>query len=375
MIGYDLGFPPESALNTPDHRLIMPKCPLGLEFEFERVIAGLPTTEAWPQYWERKRDDSLHDRGMEFVFRRPFFGTDVITAVTGLCNFAKTAGYVSSIRTGLHVHVDVRDLEMNQLVNMLVLYALFEPTLYKFVGNDRDENVFCLPWYKSHGAILKISQIASTKSEKLKGVAGQLRNEKYAGLNLDPLARFGSVEFRQALTTTDVDWVYNWINVCLSLKLNSLAQIRPEWYIGFAYEFGATALGERVFGDLWPLLRYEQFEDQFWDIGHSSMLDVLNLAYKDFTFPHAAARFAPGPGSSFDRWAKGKEAPPASTQKSRTKKVSPAGGAAIPQPRVHDVAFERFFLNMNVNARAFDPPPPRPAPTYQDIPLVDGETE
>lgn len=275
-IGFDLGFPPEQALRAADNRLVMPYCLVGLEFEFERVTQGLPMDAPWTTYWQGKRDHSLHDAGMEFVFRRPIFGADVVAAVEGLCAYALRARYRVSIRTGLHVHVDVRDLEMHQLVNLCALYALFERAIYRYIGDNRDENVFCLPWYKAHGTVLKINKIVTSDGPTLRNSASRLQDEKYAGLNLDPLSRFGSVEFRHSLTTPDVARVLDWVNICLRFKQAACELgTQAAGYAAFVHDRSPEQLADLVFQDQFRLLDYEGFGRDVIEEGVPVMLDVL----------------------------------------------------------------------------------------------------
>lgn len=362
-IGFNLGFPPEPALRQADSRLVLPYCPVGLEFEFERVTSQLPP-EQWSLYWSPKRDNSLHDAGMEFVFRRPYFGSDVIAAVDGLLAHARAARYAVSIRTGFHVHVDVRDMEMREFVNMCALYALFERAIYRYIGDNRDENVFCLPWYKTHGTVLKINSVVNSQAEHLKSRAQSLRDEKYAGLNLDPLARFGSVEFRHALTTVDSQRALDWINICLRFK--EAATTLPGNYQtlhDMLLNFGPTELGRRVFQDQFGLLDYEDFERDVFEDGVPIMLDVIHQVAQGSWglagIPLDAKLY------SFGKWLKVKAPPTVAPAPPKLKKKP---RSVIPPTRAR-INFNDLVLRGNEIARAAAPPP---APTVTATDYVGG---
>lgn len=220
-IGESMGRTKIRFLNRPSARFVVPDADIGLEFEYEGV-RGVPTTYN-DLYWRHKEDHSLHDRGLEFVFAAPLFGEDAAIAIETMMTGAKATGYKVSLRTGIHVHLDVRDLQRNQFVGMLAYYTLFEPLIYKWVGDDRESNNFCLPFYKAENSLDQAIRL--TSSLFIEGPTGRViarRNSesygKYSGLNLRSMAQFGSVEFRHLRTTHDIDRVFTWINIILSLK-------------------------------------------------------------------------------------------------------------------------------------------------------------
>lgn len=275
-LGSALGIPKEVYVHLPDNRLVLPSCRVGLEFEFEGVRAALPLkSEDWTAYWVSKVDPSLHDNGMEYVFRNPSFGTDAIDAIVALCAFAKKNKFKVSIRTGLHVHIDVRDLTRKQLSVLLSLYALFEKAIYRFIGNRRDENVFCLPWYKADQAAVHANNVCSDWLD-VKTASEALEQEKYGGLNLDTLARFGSLEFRHAIATTNDDWVIKWVNVCLSLKRAAQKlDTTPLELIHNLSAIGVEAFAHKVFEDQFEVLWYANMEVDVWATGIETALAVL----------------------------------------------------------------------------------------------------
>lgn len=283
-LGNALGLPADVFRYRPDPRLVLPECLLGAEFEFEGVLCEhvkgraesytLSSTEPWAAYWKVKHDGSLHDNGAEYLFGRPLFGEDAIQALVGLINFANEKEFKVTIRTGFHLHVDVRDMTRRQLAIHNVLYALFEKAVYRFVGHNRDENVFCLPWYRSDAMSNHVNKINSD-FHNLRVASEELAEEKYSGLNLDSLARFGSVEFRHALSSKDLDWVIKWINICLSFKKAAITlDTTPLEVIHNLSVVGPENLARQVFGDLYDTLRYPEFETDVWGTGVETALMV-----------------------------------------------------------------------------------------------------
>ncbi len=298
-----LGIPVDPYRYEPNDRLILPKCRLGLEFEFEGVTTekvdrhvGLPLSvkEPWSAYWRVTADGSLHDNGAEFRFERPLWGADAVSAVESLCTWAKARQFKTSIRTGLHVHVDVRDLSRDELSRLNVLYALFERAVYRVAGNNRDTNVFCLPWYKADNMANHVRKINSAVD--LKSASSELRDEKYGGLNLDTLVRFGSVEFRHALATTDVDWVLKWINVCLAFKRAAQKlDTSPLALIHNLSAVGVPQFARTVFEDVFGTIDYPELETEVWAYGvdtallvypqQQEIIDIANLSWNKAPVP------------------------------------------------------------------------------------------
>ena len=202
VVGYMLGKEKHSYLNQASNIWKLPDTSVGIEIELEKVgIRNVPNILPLElqRYWEWHEDQSLHDQGVEFTFKGPMFGRDVEEAVRGILDFSqKHTKWTSSLRTGLHVHIDVRDLTRYQLLGFLAYYNIFEPAIYGWVGDNRDINNFCLPWYKANQALDDASLILSgmrnfsenlIDRQELLSYCNQFH--RYAGLNLKSLAELG----------------------------------------------------------------------------------------------------------------------------------------------------------------------------------------
>lgn len=300
-LGNALGLPADVFRYQPDARLILPDCRIGMEFEFEgvtveRLIRGdnvgrKPShiKDPWAQYWLVKYDGSLHDNGCEYLFSRPLFGMDCVDAFTNLCSYAKQNEYKVSIRTGFHVHVDMRDMTRQQLAVHNVLYALFERAVYRLAGNNREENVFCLPWYKADAMSNHVNNINSDRMD-IRAASEALGDEKYGGLNLDCLARFGSVEWRHALATTDAEWVLKWTNLCLAFKRAAQKlNATPLEIIHNLSGVGPDNLARIVFEDMYDTIWYPDLQHDVWATGvetalliypkQQELIDKANLSW------------------------------------------------------------------------------------------------
>jgi hypothetical protein len=214
-LGKLLGFPENRRTYEESPRLALNKCNTGVEFEFENVKLGLPIEEPAAGFWVAKPDGSLRGNGMEFVLREPLFGEDLYTAVKWLCEWAAKNNFECNYRTGLHVHIDVRNMDEDELISMLVYYALYEKVIFDWVGDDREGSNFCMPFYIAELVLEDIVR-ALRANDQMREMAKKI--DRYAGLNVNPLSKFGSVEWRHLQTTTDFERVLTWINICQSFK-------------------------------------------------------------------------------------------------------------------------------------------------------------
>jgi hypothetical protein len=234
---------------------------LGVEVEVEGCSKSLPASKKETGYWLSKEDNSLREGGREFVFAEPLFGADVVAAIDFLTQEATEKKWKISERTGIHVHVDMRSVELEKFQNFCVLYSLVEPLLYNWIGDNRDRNIHCLPWYFADGDIDHIADIFANH----KTAVTTIKNlNRYSGLNLNSLLSFGTAEFRQLKTTFSRKRIIDWINIILSIKQAALAwQGTPEQLIPEMRTLGAHGFATRVFKSLTPLLWYPEFSRNF----------------------------------------------------------------------------------------------------------------
>lgn len=126
-----------------------------------------------------------------------------------ICGFTDERNY--SDRTSIHVHVNCQDKTIDQVSSLALLYTVVERILFQFVGNNRDNNIYCIPW---EGCRLNhdiVDRIASDPVTSLK------RWQKYTALNLCPLVTYGTVEFRHMYGTADTDKLHAWLNIIGSI--------------------------------------------------------------------------------------------------------------------------------------------------------------
>lgn len=205
----------DQRLHSPSDRWILPKQLIGVEFEAERVIEIDPDHELHA-YYTVKADHSLRDGGLEFVFSNPLMGEDLSRALDLMEKHSKD--FVCNERTGLHIHLDVREQEQVNTYRLFQLYALYEYFIYKFAGDGRSNSNYCVPWYKSTEQYGFLAHVLNTKDQPLTGTFAEQNISRYMGLNIQSMERFGSLEFRHLQNTHDFQRISDWINLIMELK-------------------------------------------------------------------------------------------------------------------------------------------------------------
>ena len=223
----------------------------GVEVELEDcLLSGRHSS-----YWERKHDDSLRGEfAYEFVTAVPFSGMDLEKAVEELTNLITYASTTS--RCSVHLHVDVRDWTLSHFKSFILHYLSVEKILVKTSGN-REENIFCWPYYRTGFFTPFIGAMYTKESEKV-----YVDSFKYTALNFKSMGDLGSLEFRIHKGTYDSEKILRWINIVSHLveytrnENNSFKDL-PEFYSGK----GPIQFLEGIFGDLTEDLIYNNISE------------------------------------------------------------------------------------------------------------------
>lgn len=205
---------------------------VGIEIEVENIAAAFNDPYG---VWSYRADGSLRNSGVEWV-SVPLKGPEI---VAGLVDFFERIphNYHFSPRTSIHFHFDVRDKTLDQLKSIVLTYLAVEPLLYKFVGGDRDKNVFCVPLWETY----LVNDLSSFIEKRL--IRESMQETRYAGLNLDAIRKFGTIEFRQLGGTDDLNKILTWINLLMRVYqfglvhpnvLKTIVELNTNsFYIGF----------------------------------------------------------------------------------------------------------------------------------------------
>lgn len=189
-----LSFPP-----GPDPLLVM-----GVELEIEN------TTEAAGglRGFRVEKDGSLRNNGWEFITYPMYYNclTERLTTFFNNNDFNES-NY--SERCSVHVHANCRDLTLDQVASIVLIYQVVEKLLFKFIGEDRDKNIFCVPLSETTITYRLINRIADQNYNVFRDW------NKYTALNLMPLCNLeqGTIEFRHMAGTYTVEFILAWLRI------------------------------------------------------------------------------------------------------------------------------------------------------------------
>lgn len=181
-----------------------PSLLFGLELEIEnlpdwddmKLIQGAMT---------QTEDGSLRNYGREFI-TSPMTYSHVDMVLRDFFSRNKINESNYSERCSIHVHTNVQDITFEQLANICMLYQVFERVLFRWIGHERDRNIFCVPWYDtSHMTYRVVNRLKSGD----KWVAGEW--QKYTALNLVPVTGQGTIEWRHMNGHCDINRIMQWL--------------------------------------------------------------------------------------------------------------------------------------------------------------------
>jgi hypothetical protein len=221
------------AVNTVDQLV-------GVEIEVEGVHrnfhAGLVDLG---ERWVTHPDGSLRNNGLEFV-TPPLPVTKAYGAVRKFYEWDEVWRFKHTMRTSTHVHIDMRPRSMEELRSILTAYVLVEPLLMAACGPAREENIYCVPFYRANNDLDIIRAV-------LDGANPRRLNEtcKYSALYLEPLLRFGTMEFRMAPVWDDVEDSVRWLRLLVELVTSALERPAEEWLKTY-HEYGPVTVVSRL---------------------------------------------------------------------------------------------------------------------------------
>lgn len=201
-----------------DSRLPIPDKYIGIEIEAENIKYRNEDLSGLLNYWDVVADGSLRNYGTEFVSSM-LRGTDITAALVELNNIfaAHKISPEFSARTSVHIHVDGRFSTGSHLRVLVLHYLMWEPFLFSYLGKDRENNPYCVPFYKNNRGIRNLSTLFKDnfKFEHIKSTVYD--SSKYEAMNLRSLYEKGSIEFRLHYGTSSTEEIFNWVQVILTL--------------------------------------------------------------------------------------------------------------------------------------------------------------
>lgn len=230
-IGTYVGIMPDGRKWKPSEMLADNDTFMGVEIELENLRHF---GQAWHQkvegsgLWKIVNDGSLRNHGLEFIMSThtgdPLKGGDIVRALakfTEIMNKYIQEGHEPpdcSKRTSVHIHMDVRDMELPHLKKLFLLYAIFEATFFKWSDPNRSTNAYCRSLEHHQDVRDRIADIIAVQEGVRIGRVLDHGN-KYDAMNFLSIKKRGSLEFRLMHGTYDTSLILKWLNILLALKV------------------------------------------------------------------------------------------------------------------------------------------------------------
>jgi len=224
--------------NAYDIELDVPH--FGIEIEVENALAP---DELSDSLWNVVHDGSLRNNGLEFLSNRPFTKEEVEEQVPLFYEWKRTQLYTTGVRTSTHVHVNVLGMTLPQIAAASIVYTLVEPILFRYCGRLREENIYCVPWYRATDELDVVKLLASGSTSVMHAAC------KYSALYLEPVTRFGTMEFRHAPVFDSSEQLLTWVDMCERVVYSGFDTIEEvlECYEELSPdEFVEGIFGERI---------------------------------------------------------------------------------------------------------------------------------
>lgn len=193
----------------------IPKDAFGVELELE----GNENPVCSPEFI-MEHDGSLRRLGMEYVFTKPLGYKDSCRA---LCNLKNTFRRHNNrpIETNLastHIHINVGWMNYKQVLNFICLVMTFEVGIAKNSGLDRWQNYFAVGSCENDDILLKLSGVSSEKDFHRLVMRLRRGEQRYAGINLLSLLKYGTIEIRYLGAQPDPTKVIPWLRFYNALR-------------------------------------------------------------------------------------------------------------------------------------------------------------
>lgn len=142
-------------------------------------------------------------------------GADGYEQVRKAARALSAAGATANRSCGLHVHVNARDLTVDDIKNTVENYSVNESTIDSFMPRSRRGNInsYCY----SNASRLRDAAAAWNNARSHEGMQSVFHNERFMKVNLESLNRHGSIEFRQHSGTVQASKIIPWVQFCVNL--------------------------------------------------------------------------------------------------------------------------------------------------------------
>lgn len=252
----------------------------GVEIEVEGV--RLPEPGEVSGIWRVERDSSLKTaEAWEYVLKYPCTLDGVKEALELLkaAYKAKKSKVHDSVRAGVHVHMNVQDWDIKQLMTFSTIYYLLEDQLLKWCGENREGNLFCLRTKDAEYVLFQIMRALGERNLK------HLQNDviRYSSLNFCSLFKYGTIEFRGMRGTPDLDLVYTWNCIIDELRTSSLKFNSPADVLNQFSGDGETSFIKNILPNYYRLIECKDQDKLLRNAARRVQMIAFGVDWKEIT--------------------------------------------------------------------------------------------
>jgi len=155
------------------------------------------------------------------------------------------------------------------MTSICLLYQVFEGVLFNFIGNNRDKNIFCVPWSETNLSYRTVAKLEEGSTDPF------YTWQKYTALNLIPVTTQGTIEWRHMAGTHEYKTIILWCQLIGSIYAYA-RKTKPDTIKDMLVNLNNTSAYARVldsvFGEFAHILRIP---------GYEMLLEngVLNMKY------------------------------------------------------------------------------------------------
>lgn len=188
---------------------------VGIEIEVEgKGSIWFPSDSS---IWAFKEDGSLRGNSGEYVLRSPCKREEVKVVLDALeTELMRKYTIIPSVRQGVHVHINMNDCTLRQVLAFACCYYILEDLLVEWCGTNRVGNPFCLRALDAEYIIDYLIKCLRRGKEDLMNL--NTDTIRYAALNFKSLPKFGSMEFRAMETEKNFNRINTWVEMLLHIK-------------------------------------------------------------------------------------------------------------------------------------------------------------
>lgn len=209
--GESLGLRPPNPKTYSRAVPLAARCPsllYGIELEIEGVHDPLNIKT---HGFAMKDDGSLRNNGKEFV-SSPMSYSHLHYSLKNFFESNKFTADNYSERCSIHVHTNCHNLTTSQIASICLIYQVYEDLLFAWVGANRSENIFCVPWNQTN-----LSWRLFDSDDPAHAIKRMKNWQKYTALNLLPLYTQSTIEWRHMEGHAEVERIFTWLQLIGSI--------------------------------------------------------------------------------------------------------------------------------------------------------------